>query len=429
MRNADLAAKWCKENPPEQICRYTPALLSFLEHDSTLLNDLKRGIEENAFFLVYQPQIALRTGETVGLEALVRWQRTPELVVEPKVFIPLAESSGLIISLTHQILKLACAQLQTWLAQGEMLKISVNISAIHFQHANLVDDIRRVLEQYQVPAGYLELELTETCLIKDINSATQTLHELKQLGVSIAIDDFGTGYSSLGYMKQFPIDSLKIDQSFVHDIVRDNADAVIVRSIIALGHAMGYRVIAEGVETQEQLEYLTLMKCDEVQGYLLAHPLPVDEVLARLDHLKNAALPVAKHAEPRYLLLVDDEKPILNALKRTLHGAGYQLLLASDAEQAWHYLAHHAVGVMVCDNRMPGVSGLTLLREVKQRYPQVSRIMLSGYADLVSLSDAINAGEIMRFIAKPWDEQELKLAIHDAFSRYEHEVFKHGNMV
>lgn len=429
LRNADLAAKWCRENPPETVCRYTTSLLDFLEHDMSLLNDFKRGLEQRCFFLLYQPQIELRTKEVIGVEALVRWRRTPDSVVEPKEFIPLAESSGLIIPLTHQVLQIGCEQLNAWLTEGLQVRLCINISAVHFRHADLVDDIRSILTQYHIPAGYLELEVTETCLIKDINTATRTLQELKQLGVSISIDDFGTGYSSLGYMKRFPIDRLKIDQSFVHDIAVENTDAVIVRSIIALGHAMGYRVIAEGVETAEQLEYLRLMQCDEIQGFLLARPLLAEQIGETLGRLRASPMPEVPKPNARFLLLVDDERPILNALKRTLHNEGYQILLADDAEQAWYFLAHHPVGVMVCDNRMPGVSGIMLLREVKQRYPRVSRIMLSGYADLASLSDAINAGEIMRFIAKPWDDQELKMAIHDAFNRHEQEISVHGNLV
>ncbi len=430
LRNADLAAKWCQDNPTVRLRGYTPDLRDYLEHDLTVLMALKQALESRDFFLLYQPQIDLQTGEMLGVEALVRWRRVDGSIAEPKDFITLAEENGLIIALTHQILELACNQLKLWLADGLKLKMSVNISAVHFQYANLVEDIRACLQHSDIPPGYLELEVTEHCLIKDLDSAITTLTNLKALGITIALDDFGTGYSSLGYMKRFPIDRLKIDQSFIRDLSRENVDAVIVRAIIALGHAMGYRVIAEGVETPEQLEYLRLMRCNEVQGFLFSYPVLAEEIPATLQRLRTVNQPINRPAgTTRYLLLIDDEQPILNALRRNLHGEGYQILLATTAEEAWHQLAHNPVGVVVCDNRMPGTSGLTLLRQMKERYPLVVRIMLSGYADLLSLSEAINSGEIMRFLAKPWDDQELKLAIHDAFVRHEQETRAYDKLV
>lgn len=423
LRNADLAAKWCLENPSVRLRGYSPDLRDLLERDMSVLRALKVALENRSFFLLYQPQIDLQTGEVLGVEALVRWRRGDGQIIEPKDFIELAEDNGLIIALTHQILEMACAQLKIWLEAGLHLKMSVNISAVHFQYANLVEDIRTCLRHSDVPPGFLELEVTEHCLIKDLDSAITTLRLLKQLGITIALDDFGTGYSSLGYMKRFPIDRLKIDQSFIRDLSRENVDAVIVRAIIALGHAMGYRVIAEGVETAEQLDYLRLMRCNEVQGYLFSYPVTADDIPAVLQQIKSTFKPLSRpQTGERYLLLVDDELSILNALRRNLHGEGYHLLLATNAEEAWHHLAHHPVGAVICDNRMPDTNGLVLLKQMKERYPLVVRIMLSGYTDLLSLSEAINSGEIMRFIAKPWDEQELKLAIHDAFMRHDHEA-------
>ncbi|MBP8127532.1 MAG: EAL domain-containing protein, partial [Aeromonadaceae bacterium] len=269
-------------------------------------------------------------------------------------------------------------------------------------------------------AERLELEVTEGCIMADVNQAISTLNRLKQLGVTLSVDDFGTGYSSLSYLKLFPLDKLKIDQSFIFDLLNSNSDAVIVRAIIALGHAMGLIVIAEGVETQEQYAYLHMLHCDEVQGFLRGRPVEADSLPALVAQIAEQQHSHTDCEHPaKTLLLVDDEPSILSALRRTLRTSGYQILTADTAEAALDCMAHYQVGVIVSDNRMPGVTGLELLRQVKMRNPHTVRVMLSGYADLDALSLAVNAGEIFRFISKPWEEGELKVAINDAFDKYD----------
>jgi len=209
------------------------------------------------------------------MEALVRWQHPERGLVSPGAFIPVAENSGLIVPLGEWILRTACSQNMKWQETGMApLRVSVNLSPRQFRQPNLVEMVDQTLRETGMAPQFLELEITETSMMRNVESAIQTLRGLQALGVQIAIDDFGTGYSSLSYLKNFPISTLKIDQSFVRDAVTDRADAAIVKTIIALGHSLELTVKAEGVETEEQLEFLRRLECDEMQGYLFSKPLP-----------------------------------------------------------------------------------------------------------------------------------------------------------
>jgi EAL domain-containing protein (putative c-di-GMP-specific phosphodiesterase class I) len=243
----------------------------------TLETSLRRALERMEFVAYYQPRVDMSTGLVIGAEALVRW-RHPDLgLVPPAEFIPLAEDTGLIVPLGEWVLRTACAQSKSWQESGfAPLSVAVNLSARQFQQQNLSDVVARILRETGLDSNYLELELTESSIMKDAESSVRTLGELKEMGVKIAIDDFGTGYSSLGYLKRLPIDMLKIDQSFVRDVTTDPDDAALVMAIIALAHNLRLRVTAEGVETEEQRAFLHLLRCDEWQGYLCSRPLPAE---------------------------------------------------------------------------------------------------------------------------------------------------------
>ncbi len=240
-----------------------------------LESNLRPGIERSEFIVYYQPQVDIRGFHLVGMEALVRWHHPSLGLLPPKEFIPLAEESGLIIALGDFVTRNACAQNKAWQDAGLVpLRLSVNFSARQFQQTTFIADVSNILKETNLDPRWLELELTESSIMKDPEAAIEKLHELKLMGIKVAVDDFGTGYSSLNYLKRFPIDTLKIDKSFVSDICKDPHDTAIVRAIINLGHALDLLVIAEGVETKEQLQYLSALECDVVQGFLFSKALP-----------------------------------------------------------------------------------------------------------------------------------------------------------
>ena len=240
-----------------------------------LENNLRPGLERAEFFVQYQPQVDIRGFHLVGMEALVRWQHPSLGLLYPGEFVPLAEESGLIIALGDWVMRTACAQNKAWQDAGlTPMRLSVNFSARQFQQATFIADVADILKATNLDPRWLELELTESSIMKDPEAAIEKLHELKLMGISVAIDDFGTGYSSLNYLKRFPIDTLKIDKTFVSDVCKDPHDTAIVRAIINLGHALDLTVIAEGVETKEQLQYLSALECDVVQGFLFSKALP-----------------------------------------------------------------------------------------------------------------------------------------------------------
>ncbi|WP_374045286.1 putative bifunctional diguanylate cyclase/phosphodiesterase [Pseudomonas donghuensis] len=262
---------------------YIASVDSEMRRRRELEKDLREALPRNQLFLVYQPQISYRDHRVVGVEALLRWQH-PELgMVPPDQFIPLAEQNGNIITIGEWVLDQACRQLRDWHDQGfSELRMAVNLSTVQLHHNELPRVVNNLLQIYRLPPRSLELEVTETGLMEDISTAAQHLLSLRRSGALIAIDDFGTGYSSLSYLKSLPLDKIKIDKSFVQDLLDDDDDATIVRAIIQLGKSLGMQVIAEGVETAEQEAYIIAQGCHEGQGYHYSKPLPARELTAFL---------------------------------------------------------------------------------------------------------------------------------------------------
>ena len=258
-----------------------------------LEKDLRDALARDQFYLVYQPQISYRDHRVVGVEALIRWQHPEHGLVPPDLFIPLAEQNGTSIAIGEWVLDQACKQLRDWHDQGfPDLRMAVNLSTVQLHHAELPRVVNNLLQMYRLPPRSLELEVTETGLMEDISTAAQHLLSLRRSGALIAIDDFGTGYSSLSYLKSLPLDKIKIDKSFVQDLLDDDDDATIVRAIIQLGKSLGMQVIAEGVETAEQEAYIISEGCHEGQGYHYSKPLPARELSAYLKQAQrsNAAI-------------------------------------------------------------------------------------------------------------------------------------------
>jgi len=287
IKNADMAMYHAKESGRNNFQFFKPAMNLKVVERQSLEGSLRCALERQEFLLHYQPKVDLITGEITGVEALIRWQRTDRRLVPPSEFVPIAEDCGLIIQIGRWVLRETCRQAREWQDAGLPFKrVSVNVSAVEFRDKDFVKGVRTILSETGLEARYLDLELTEGVLMEDVESSAAVLRELKTIGVHLAVDDFGTGYSSLSYLQEFPIDVLKIDKSFVQRITGDPYDSAIVSSIIDMGKNLKQRVIAEGIETQEQLAFLQAQHCAEGQGYLFSRPLAA----AQFAHLLQAGL-------------------------------------------------------------------------------------------------------------------------------------------
>jgi EAL domain-containing protein (putative c-di-GMP-specific phosphodiesterase class I)/FixJ family two-component response regulator len=413
---ADLAMYRAKQHGRANYQFYQPEMNQQAQERVHLETALRNALERREFELHFQPQLDLRSGAIVGVEALLRW-RHPELgLLMPQRFLALAEDTGLIVPIGAWAMRSACAQVRSWQLDGHAgLRLALNLAGREFNEPDLVSKVALVLDDTGLPANCLELELTERMMISDVERAVATLADLRKLGVSVAVDDFGTGYSSLGQLKNFPLAVLKIDQSFVRTISAHGNDAAIPHAIISLAHNLGMRVIAEGVETEAQCEFLARNMCDEIQGNLFSPALDAAAVEALL--AAGRKLPphlLRMHKRERTLLLVDDEPNILSALKRQLRGSGLRILTAPGGKEGLALLQSEAVDVIVSDQRMPGMTGVEFLRAVKTSHPDTVRIVLSGFTELQSVTDAVNEGAIYKFLTKPWDDTQLRGHIQEA---------------
>ena len=415
IRNADTAMYRAKEMGRNRVQFYTPEMNARALEKLNLESSLRHALAREEFLLHYQPKASLASGDVTGVEALLRWQH-PELgLISPAEFIPMLEETGLIIPAGEWVVRTACQQIKAWQDGGvKPVPVAVNLSARQFQASELGATIARILEEEGIEHGLLELEITESSLVSNTEEAARTLEFLNSLGVRVTIDDFGTGYSSLSYLKRFPLDGLKIDSSFVRDISTDMDDAAITRAIITMAHSLELAVIAEGVETEEQLNFLNANGCDQIQGYYFARALPAADCTALLVSGRRLERATPNPAvEPPAVLLVDDDDDMLMLLKRQLGADGYPLYTATSAREGLEIMSRHNVKVVVSDYSMPGMSGAEFLQRVKLLYPDTVRIMLSGHTDFNTVSEAVNRGEIYRFVTKSWDSEHLRADIRE----------------
>lgn len=274
---------------PKRLLFYTPSMSEGIEDRLILEQDLHRALTNNEFFLEYQPQVKLQNGRIESVEALVRWQHPTRGLISPMCFIPIAEESGFIIQLGEWVLETACLQGKVWQEQGlPKLKVAVNLSMGQLFQQDLVSKVEHILLKTNFDPNYLQLEITES-MTMERKQMTLLLRELKSLGVQIAVDDFGTGYSSLAYLKDFPIDYLKIDRAFVRNIQHNKNDEALVSMILAISKHLGFGVVAEGIEEVEQLAFLVKGECEYIQGYLFSKPIPADQFTATFEQLQSYA--------------------------------------------------------------------------------------------------------------------------------------------
>jgi diguanylate cyclase (GGDEF)-like protein len=279
LRNAAIAMYRTKERGGDSYQLYAPTMDGAVADPLALESELRRALERDEFVLYYQPQVSIADWQIVGVEALIRWRHPDRGLVLPLSFIPMAEETGLIVSLGEWVLHTACAQAKAWQEAGlPPVRMAVNISGRQFQLQSLVEVVGQVLRETALDPRCLQLEITESVAVQDVDFTSKMLGELREMGIQVAIDDFGSGHSSLNYLKRLPIDHVKIDHYFVRDVAADPNDAAIVRSIVAMAHDLNLKVVAEGVETEQQLAFLREWRCDIAQGFLFSEPLPAGAV-------------------------------------------------------------------------------------------------------------------------------------------------------
>ena len=419
LTSADIAMHRAKADGRNTARRFQPEMNVRLEMRFNLDVRLREALDNGEFELFYQPQVDARSGRVCGAEALIRWRHPERGLVPPLQFIPIAEESGLIVPIGRWALEEACRQNRAWQAAGlSDFRVAVNVSVAQFRRSDLVTTVAEVLAATGLSPRMLELELTESLGIDNADAFIATLTEFRRLGVNLAIDDFGTGYSSLNYLRRLPVTTLKIDRTFVREVHTNPGDAGLARSIIAMAHNLGLSVVAEGVETESQAAFLRRNMCDVLQGFLYARPMPASELELFL-HRNEPLFASAGDDGDRTVLLVDDEPLVSRAIGRMLVLSGYQVLVANSGLEALELMATRRVGVVVSDQRMPGMRGIELMRRVKDLHPLAVRLILSGQGDYETIQEAINQGAIYKYLLKPCSEDVLKASVAEAFQHHD----------
>ncbi|HMG98099.1 MAG TPA: bifunctional diguanylate cyclase/phosphodiesterase, partial [Gaiellales bacterium] len=288
LRDADFALYEAKALGKDRYAVFELRMRAAAQGRAELEADLGKALELDEFFLLYQPIFDLTSQDVLGIEALIRWRHPTRGIVEPDAFIPIAEESGLISAIGRWVLQQACRQLAVWQAGGETIGVSVNVSAYQLDRDGLVDGVEQAISESGVDPGSLTLEITETALMHDVDAAARRLAQLKAVGVRLAIDDFGTGYSSLAYLRQFPVDALKIDRSFISNLATSSDAAAIIHALVQLGKTLSIETLAEGIEDHDQLRELQREQCDQGQGFLFARPLDANAIEAFLAETRQS---------------------------------------------------------------------------------------------------------------------------------------------
>lgn len=418
IQQADLAMYSAKQLGRNTYQWFSDELNTSANYRVKLRNELQDAIEEDSLTVYYQPVIDSRTGRACSVEALVRWEHPSRGLVSPGDFIPLAEDTGQIIALGKQVLNKACRDMVKLHAAGfRECSVAVNVSPIQVRKDDFIRTVQEALASSGLPPEALELEAVESAILNDTDQVIKTLHELRELGVRLAIDDFGTGFSSLSYIKLMPANKIKIDRSFIKDVIQNRSDAAITQGVISMAHHLGLEVVAEGVETEAHAVFLRKHQCDLLQGFVFARPMPFED-LKNYMNTHGACATTRNETETtnrKTLLLLDDEENILRALTRVFRRDGYRILSTTSISEAFELLAGNEVQVIISDQRMPEMSGTEFFSQVKAIHPETVRIVLSGYTDLKSVTDAINEGAIYKFLTKPWDDQQIREQIQKAF--------------
>lgn len=385
-------------------------------------------IPRNELRIRYQPMVSAHDGRIVGIETLLRWQSPTFGLLIPERFMRTAERLGVIIQIGEWVLQQAIAQMKIWRDQGfDDIFMSINVSTLQLLRPSFYAEIMAMLNATGVPAQAVSLEINESALSHHVHGIYETMVNLRQQGMSLCLDHFGTGDSSLSALIRYPVDQLKIDRSFIKAAPAGSRESAIARAIIAMGHQLGMTVIASGVESRAHIGFLRRNDCDIFQGYHFGDPMSAESIGMALRRRYLRAESFAESRADRTLLLLDDEENVLRSLIRLFRRDSYRILAAGNVRDAFDLLATNDVQVILSDQRMSDMNGTEFLGRVKMLYPNTIRLILSGYTDLSTVTEAINRGAIYRFLTKPWNDDHLRENIRQAFRTFDEQHSNRDN--
>jgi len=415
--NAEAAMRFAKQNGRNNYQFFSETMHTDARGRIFLETDLRNAVIREEFVLYYQPKVSCGNGRMTGAEALLRWHHPRRGIVSPDEFIPLLEETGLIIAVGRWVLNAACVQAAAWRQAGlELPSISVNLSARQLQSETLCRDIAEALVSSGLPAACLDLEITESMLMQNADSATRVLADLKAMGVTLSLDDFGTGYSSLAYLKRFPLDAVKVDRSFVQDITADVDDASITRAVITMAHHLKLKVVAEGVETEGQLALLIAHQCDVIQGYFFSRPLPpeaMETLLRERRHLPSHLLRSATRKPLALFVGVQGLVPTMEQLERD----GYRIGVVADGKGARQWLADNLTDVLVCGAPREDFNALGVLALARELQPTCERILLAEETHWQQVAATSVDGRADRLVRLPVPDEVLHQIVEEALVR------------
>lgn len=382
MKNADTAMYHAKSQDRNNYKFFETAMNDESQERQVLEQEMHSALARNEFILFYQPKIDIETSRVYGVEALLRWQHPVKDLIPPSLFVPLAEESGLILPLGEWVLRNACRQLVEWRSQGiKNIQFSINLSQRQLRQPNFSKLIASIIDAEKIDPAFLEFEITESMVMSDPQSTLQSLKLLHDIGVKISLDDFGTGYSSISYLKQFPIDCIKLDRSYVKDIGTDPNDATICAGTITLASNLGLDVVAEGVETETQYNYLKRLNCSKIQGYHFCKPLPAEETKTYIKNFNLAYLPSVKPKHQANILIIDDDKFTCHFHADILENLGYIPKTAMDPIEGLELLRQNPglYEFVMLDMLMPKMSGVDMINEIRTINPLIPIAIISGH--------------------------------------------------